>query len=340
MKKTLTFLSLLLSCLYLQAQKKTQDSIKTFYKQLFLNLESSYLHKDEIDWKTVKSETESNLINYSSFESSLSEIKPLFDRIGADHCGVYYKNKHYSGTTRSMANLVNEEWKTKYASKPDYEVKTISDDIGYILMPKIIFFEVNEKNIRAAAQPIYDEISMLKARKQLRGWIIDLRLNTGGNSTPMLLALYDFLGNNTIWGSSGLDHKMQSTVKLDKGIYYDNSKRQGSIKPVPPLLDRSEVAVIIGPATASAGEIVALAFQGRPNTIFIGEETYGATSGNIEATLPFGAVMALTTSIDTDRNGNIYPMITPNLTIIKGDNFNDLLQDKKIEKAISHIKTL
>ncbi|WP_312176674.1 hypothetical protein [Chryseobacterium sp.] len=55
--------------------------------------------------------------------------------------------------------------------------------------------------------------------------MIDLRLNTGGNSTPMLLALYYFLGNNTIWGSSDLDHKMQSMVRLDKGTYYDNSKR-------------------------------------------------------------------------------------------------------------------
>lgn len=339
MKTILAFIFILSSCPYLRAQKNSHDSIKIFYKQLFLNLQSTYLHKEEVDWETVRSQTESNLIKYSSFQSSLNEIRTLFDKIGADHCGIYYKNKHYSSSRKPVSHLLNDEWKAKYASKPVYEVKTINHDIGYILMPKIIFFEVNEKNIRAAAQPIYDEISMLKSRKQLKGWIIDLRLNTGGNSTPMLLALYDFLGNGTIWHSSGLDHKIHNTIKLDKGCYYDNSKKQGSVKTVPPLLDRSKVAVLIGPATASAGEIVALGFKGRPDTIFIGEETYGATSGNIEAALPFGAVMALTTSIDTDRSGNYYAKISPDVTIVMGDNFGDLLQDKKIEKAISHINS-
>lgn len=341
MKKTFFIASFLFLSLSFNAQKlkNAQDSIQTFYNKLFFNLESSYLHKNEINWKNVKSETENNLIKYSSFERSLKEIKPLFDKIGADHCGIYYKNNHYSSSTKSINNLLSEEWKTKYATKPNFEVKIIDGDIGYILIPRIIFFDINEKSIHNAAQPIYDEIAKLKAKKNLKGWIIDLRFNTGGNSTPMLLALYDFLGNNNIWGTVGLDKKVKSIVKLNSGIYYDNSKRQGSINPVTPLLDQSKVALIIGPATGSAGEIVALAFKERPNTVFIGEETYGATTSNIEASLPFNITMALTTGLDSDRNGKTYGTIVPDITIVKQDNFDNLLLDKKIEKAIGYIKT-
>lgn len=341
MKKTFLITSLLLVSFSFKAQKlkNTQDSIKTFYNKLFSNLESSYLHRNVVNWKTVKSEIENNLKNYNSFESSLNEIKPLFNKIGANHCGIYYKNKHYSSSTKSLSNLVSEEWKIKYATKPKFEVKIINDDIGYILIPRIIFFDINEKNIHDAAQLIYDEIAKLKAKKNLKGWIIDLRFNTGGNSTPMLLALYDFLGNNNIWGTVGLDQKRKSIASLNKGIYFDNSKRQGSINPVAPLLDQSKVALIIGPATGSAGEIVALSFKERPNTVFIGEESYGATTSNIEASLPFNITMALTTGLDSDRNGKTYATIVPDITIVKQDNFDNLLLDKKVEKAIHFIRT-
>lgn len=155
----------------------------------------------------------------------------------------------------------------------------------------------------------------------------------------MLLALYDFLGNNNIWGTVGLDKKRKSTVHLKKGVYYDNSRRQGSIHPVAPLLDQSKVALIIGPATGSAGEIVALSFKDRPNTVFIGEETYGATTSNIEVSLPLNITMALTTGLDSDRNGKPYDTITPDIIIIKQDNFDNFMLDKKVEKAIHFIRT-
>lgn len=165
MKRTFLMTSLLFSSIPLQAQKlkNGQDSIKIFYNKLFSDLESSYLHKNEVDRKNVKSETENNLKQYNSFENSLDEIKPLFDKIGANHCGIYYNNKHYSSSAKSISNLISEEWKTKYATKPDFEVKIIDDDIGYILIPRIIFFDINEKNIHDAAQPIYNEIAKLKS---------------------------------------------------------------------------------------------------------------------------------------------------------------------------------
>lgn len=340
MKKFIFTGFLFISLIPLEAQrvKTAHDSIRVFYDQLFKNLENGYLYKNEVNWKKVKAETNIKLANYNSFESSLGEIKSLFDQIKADHCNVYYKDRKYGGTTKSISSEVSEAWKTKYESKPDAEVKILEGDIGYILMPKIVFSVVDEKNIHEAAQPIYDAIAKIKNTKQLKGWIIDLRFNSGGNSTPMLLALYDFLGNNTIWSSVDLKGKKVSTANLDKGVYYDNSISHGFINPVAPLLDHAKVALIIGPATASAGEIVALAFKERPNTLFIGEQSYGATTSNIQAKLPFDSFMALTTAIDADRNGKVFDHVTPDITIIKQDNFENLLLDKKIEEAIRYLK--
>lgn len=96
------------------------------------------------------------------------------------------------------------------------------------------------------------------------------------------------------------------------------------------------MAVITGIYTGSSGEVTALAFKGRANTIFIGENTYGATTSNQVPTLSFGITLALTVGYDTDRNGVYYEKIVPDILVQKQDNFENLLEDKNIQEAIKY----
>jgi len=50
--------------------------------------------------------------------------------------------------------------------------------------------------------------------------------------------------------------------------------------------------------------------------------------------LPFDAVLALTTGYESDRNGNYYPYISPDVVVSKQDNFDDLLADMNIQEGI------
>lgn len=336
MKQIFGLLFLLCFSLSINAQKKesSQDSIKIFYGQLFKNLKSEYLHKNEVNWNEIIKENNQKLSQYENFTSSLSEIETLFNKIGATHCNVYFNNKTYRSSPKSIKEKLSEEWKSKYAAKPNFETKVIDNEIGYILIPKIIFSDISDKNIHKIAQPLYDEIVGLKSKNKLKGWIIDLRFNTGVNSWPMVLSLYDFLGNNIISGSLNIDKKQTNTIKLDNGVYYDNSTKISYIIPKGQLLDQEKVAIITGSATGSSGEVVALSFKGRANTIILGEETYGATTGNIQAKLPFNSYMALTTSYDCDRNGKYYDTILPDIIILKRDNFENLRLDNNIQEAI------
>lgn len=98
------------------------------------------------------------------------------------------------------------------------------------------------------------------------------------------------------------------------------------------------MAIITNIATASSGEVTALAFKGRENTIFIGEDTNGATTANSVRPLPFGAYMALTVGYDSDRNGDFYEKIIPDVQIIKKDNFDNLLLDGNIQEGIKYFE--
>ncbi|KLT63972.1 S41 family peptidase [Pedobacter sp. BMA] len=319
--------------------RSVQDSIDTFYKELFKALKIGYLHRKSVDWKSVEPETYKRLATYKSFKTSLNEISTLFDKINATHCLVYRREGKYSATHKVIAkDRYSAQWKKKYDTRPAFEVKVLQGKYGYILVPGMVFFDNSAENISRIAQPLYEQIAQVKNNDNIEGWIVDLRFNTGGNAAPMLLALYDLLGDHDIWGELNVDKRSVSKYKLDKGNYIQKSKVISSVSPNGRLLDQAKVAVITGLFTGSSGEITALAFKGRANTRFIGENTASYTTGNVSWPLPFNTTMALTTGYDSDRNGIYYDYIVPDVAVSKQDNFDDLSLDGNIIESIKFIK--
>lgn len=340
MKKIIILLLILSFTVNANAQKyqTSKDSIKAGYDAIFSKLQQGFLYKDSVDWQIVKAETEVSLSKYSNFKTSLNEIVPLFSKINATHCAIHYRDKAYNIAAKFSPESFNDQWKKKYATNPGFETKIIDNKYGYILMPALNFLDTRPRNVNKIAQNLYNQINELKNKNEINGWIIDLRFNTGGNSWPMLLALYDFLGDNNI--SATLDgHKRQiSMASLSQGNYIVNSETSFHINPKGKLLDKAKVAIITGVVTASSGEVVAMAFKNRPNTLFIGENSAGFTSANYGEKLPFGMLMILTKEYNSDRNGNYYAKITPDIYVSKQDNFDNLLLDKNIQEAIKFIK--
>lgn len=332
------FLSAFTNNLNAQKTNTSQDSIKAFYDKLFTVMKKGYLYKDNVNWKEIEPKVRENLAKYPNFNSSLKEVATIFDFAKADHGKVYYNKATFFGNFAGPTKKdFSDQWLKKYAAKPNFEVKVLDNEIGYILMPGMLFEDFSSKNIHNLAQPMYDEINKIKGSKDLKGWIIDLRMNTGGNCQPMILALYDFLGNNNVWGVLDINKKKISSVKLSNGNYMDNSKKVSYIDPKGMLLDKTKVAILTNLGTGSSGEVIALAFKGRENTVFIGEKTNGKTTSNIMVDLPFGAYMTLTVGLDCDRNGNYYEQVIPDIFISKQDNFDDLLLDGNIQEAVKFL---
>lgn len=338
MKNTLVIICLLCTAVNGAAQKNlsSTDSIGIFYDQLVSTMKAEYFFKDKINWITTEIELKEKLKDFKNFKNSLSEITFLFDQLNASHCAVHFEENTFRGSDSGpSASDFSKQWLKKYETKPKFEVRVLDNQYGYILVPGINI--LNDKESHKIAQPMYNQINELKNSENIKGWIIDLRFNTGGAAPPMILALYDLLGNSEVWGILDIDQKRTDRVKLSKGKYLYNSKKSSYINPKGNLLDKEKVAIITNAATASSGEVTALAFKGRENTIFIGEETYGATTANIVRQLPFGAYMALTVGYDCDRNGVFYQKIAPDVQITGKDNFDNLLLDENIQEGIKYI---
>jgi C-terminal processing protease CtpA/Prc len=93
--------------------------------------------------------------------------------------------------------------------------------------------------------------------------------------------------------------------------------------------------LLIGAATGSSGEFLAIALKGRHKTLFIGTSTAGYVTVVGGFDLHEKGFMYISTGYGTDRNGNIYKKaIEPDITIAAPDSFNDLSNDAKVRAAI------
>jgi hypothetical protein len=166
-------------------------------------------------------------------------------------------------------------------------------------------------------------------------WIVDLRRNTGGNMWPMLAGLGPILdegnlgslrkndGTHEYWwyrsGKSGLGDEVGATVSVEH--------ERGA--------QRGQVALLVGPLTASSGEAVALSFVGAADTRLFGMKTRGQTTGNELFALSDGAMLNLATSVMTDRFGQVYPQgIEPQVIVAETPGARPLDEQPAVQAAV------
>ncbi|WP_205503999.1 S41 family peptidase [Rufibacter psychrotolerans] len=90
--------------------------------------------------------------------------------------------------------------------------------------------------------------------------------------------------------------------------------------------------------TASAGEMLAVAFKGRDQTLIMGEKTAGYSTMVSEFRLG-NSYLGLSSSFIADRNGTVYEeYVQPDVEIVEGDNFEQLQADAKVQAALHWLK--
>ena len=176
------------------------------------------------------------------------------------------------------------------------------------------YASTNDDVGRAFADTIQNLIKEIDQKNKIRGWIIDLRKNTGGNMHPMIAGLLpvnegEIFGyfikqnNKNPWHSA----RYKSMTSVGYSIMNKNAR----------------IAVLIGPRTSSSGEMTAISLIGRKNTRLFGQPTGGYTSANGMYQLTDGSTLLLASSYSADRNlKNYLGKINPD-EIVKEDDSKD-----------------
>lgn len=180
------------------------------------------------------------------------------------------------------------------------------DRIAWLLLPPC--FRGDPASLQAYAAALHGTILELEQLRP-RGWILDLRLDGGGNVWPMLLGLRPLLGDGACAGS--VDGNGRWTLSLTGAAVWLQSDRDAvpveqmrlAVAQDAPLARAAPIAVLTGPWTMSSGELVALAFAGDARARRFGEPTAGLTTATEPFPLFDGSTLILPTSWMTDRSG-------------------------------------
>jgi carboxyl-terminal processing protease len=181
---------------------------------------------------------------------------------------------------------------------PDAEVP---NGVGYV---RVRYCMGSEGMKHTYIQEITDKIKS-RDREDLKGWVVDLRGNFGGDMAPMLLGLMPVLGEGTLGYAAYPDGKMAEWQYAAGKLSFGNDTVVNTavyrLKKQNPY-----VAVLTDTLTASSGEAVAVAFKGRARTRSFGKPTYGVSTSNQGFTLSDGSRMLLTVAVFADRDKKKY----------------------------------
>lgn len=158
-------------------------------------------------------------------------------------------------------------------------------------------------------------------------WLIDLRLNSGGNLYPMLAGLGPLLGCGDLgWDVDARDVREAWWYCRD-AEHLEGDSHITLVRDPMVFNDTLPLIVLVGRRTASAGEALAMSFIGRPRTQLFGERTAGYTTGNRMCFLADSALLNITNAVMMDRTGGTHPEgIEPDVRFeMEGDAFQAAL---------------
>jgi carboxyl-terminal processing protease len=294
-----------------EENQKISPEAKRYLLTALKLIQSQSISRDKIDFIELKKKTFEHADGAKTTQDTYPAVRYAVSQL-PDHHSCHLPPV---GQTDSSANL-NASRKSKRNQRQGpanqeapsgHMIVQGGRKIGYISVPGVIGYELAP--LEEYAFKLRETVATLN-NGEPKGWIIDLRENKGGNNWPMLGGIGPLLGARVIGFFAAPQQKRSTWIYEDDKAYGTgewfeaiSAARGGkvTIDGVPP------VAVLIGRHTCSAGEIVAIAFKGRPNTRFFGENTGGATTAVHLFPLSDGALLGLAVANDEDRNGNLYP---------------------------------
>ncbi|RZJ65287.1 MAG: hypothetical protein EOO50_14380 [Flavobacterium sp.] len=288
-------------------------------------IEKDAFYRDSVNFKEVRKIASQIAANAKTTSDTYPAIKFVLEELKDHHSHFNVPSEVAAMQAPTIEN----------APKPYAEA--INPQIVYIYIPAFTSLnETVEKQFIEQAQQLIRQFDS----PNLKGWIVDVRGNTGGNCFPMLQGIAPLLGDvNVSCNKDKAGNLVNCTTFKDGLLYFDDGTPY--IKPQNPyklIKSNPPVAVLTDGLTASSGEVVVLAFKTRNATRFFGEPTNGLTTGNSEVKLSDGAVLMLATNAMTDRSGKSYGgKLFPDETIADNPSTQN---DETVDAAVKWLESL
>ena len=307
------------------AGRKANKLAKKYITPACDTISKNSLLRDSIDIKSLKEIALKIAGSAKKYSDCYLAINYLLESLRpyGDHHSFFMK----------ADEVVNWENNGSSVSKIEYPSYRVIKDCGYILVPP--FHGGNQNLMVAYADSLQQAIKKME-NLGIKGWIIDLRQNTGGNMEPMIAGLGPLFSSSKLGSLVDVNNKAEAWYYKD-GKYFGDGYLGWSVSSPVTVSSKLPIAVLTSNQTGSSGEIVTISFIGNARTKSFGQPTWGLTTGNGSFNLSDGSRMFLASTIMADRNGRQYTSsIKPDVQI---DNMLVDNVDMVLTAAIDWIKS-
>jgi C-terminal processing protease CtpA/Prc len=306
------------------------DSIRQFVDSALTLMQQHSMYAKKVNWTSVRDSTYQLAAGATNYSETAPALQYAFNQLGDKHGWLVINDVDYRNIAlQPKDNRVSKNMAEAASKGPRIYSGVVAGKYAYISMP--FFGGQDTVAMNAFAQRVQDSLCRVVSSKT-KGAILDLRLNAGGNSFPMILGVSNLYGKvpKMINGTGKYNNWNidSNTLWINESFHVRLQRSCGDLSHLP-------VAVLVGPVTGSSGEFIAIGFSTRPHTILIGERTAGFTTSNNGYLLPgVNNGLVLAESVAVDAAGKPYPDgIVPAL-VVPGDNFFNRAKDPKVQSAI------
>ncbi|MEM6328463.1 MAG: S41 family peptidase, partial [Bacteroidota bacterium] len=292
------------------------------------------------DWAQVDREFQAAVDSAASFAEALQAFRGVFRALDDVHSAIYYAGRGIAyrrppsrPVLRDVSALIDRS--REKANQP--EGRVLGDGVAYVYVPA--YGTQGPDAISEAARGLRDVVCDL-APEATRGWILDLRVNEGGNIHPMLSGLGDLLGDGLVLRSVYASGETQFEWSIRDGILTINDYQAATVeRRCPEAKSETPIAVLIGPATLSSGQITAVAFAGWERARLFGDPTaegYATSNGWNQITPDLA--LNLSVAYFADRSGFVHEgIVLPDEEVPGEWVLDDPEADPVVQRAIEWV---
>ncbi len=255
-------------------------SAKAYGEQALAQIDAYGLYASGDEWHECYDECLAALADVESYTDCHSVIERALAVGGGKH-----------------SFLQTETEAAEQAAESELPQAYMQGDVAVIKLPAFTGDAARRAEYSAVVEDFLNE-----NRAAIRGAVVDLRGNTGGDCGPMLTALSQLLPDGELVSYAYAGYDLPVTLS---GGTLSNAGSGGTSQYPGEKID-VPVALLTDGETGSSGELVLLCFRGLDATRSFGAATAGYCSVNRAFSLYDGAVMYLTVAADKARTGEIF----------------------------------
>ena len=257
-------------------------SAETYGKNALSTIDKNGIFAGNDEWKSTYNECLKMIENAKSYDDTYDAIRKALSVGGGKHSMLMTKSESQD-TTESYDEVL--------------PTVSLDGDIAIIKLPDFLgTAEAGQKYAKVAEDFIHEN------RDKIKGVVLDLRGNTGGDMGPMATAVSSLLPDGELVYYHYRSYDVPVTLK--NGVVSNAGTGGKSLYPEEKL--NVPVAILTDDMTASSGEALTLCFRGLERTRTFGTPTAGYTSVNMLYNMYDGAQMYLTVAFDKARTSEIF----------------------------------